>query len=132
MPVTQNVRRDVQTVVVEISGGEYLQYLVSSAADKPRFALADTSTGEIILCDRVSPTLSSPATFLRLWPVVGDLPRREASLALEMSFLAPHTRYTFQVQHHQSDGAWHAIVDIDFASSEAGEDFTYKFKVLAQ
>lgn len=132
MPVIQRVRKDVQTVVVAISGGEYLQYLISSAAETPSFALTDDSTGEVILSDRVRPTLSSPATFLRLWPVVGDLPYREASLVLRMSFPVPSTKYTFQVQHHQSDGAWRAMIDVDFVCSEICNEFTYKFKVLAQ
>jgi hypothetical protein len=119
-------------MVVAISGGEYLQYLISSAAAQPRFSLTDANTGEIILSDRVPPTLLWPSTFLRLWPVVGDLPQREASLVLEMHFAAPGAGYTFQVQHHQTDGAWNAMIDIDFVGAEAGEDLIHKFKVLAQ
>jgi hypothetical protein len=130
--VTKKIRSEARAVVVKVSAGEFLQYLVTSPSAKACFSLADASTGEVILSDRVSPTLLSTATFMRLWPMVGDRPQREHAFILAMNFEGPGSVYTFQVQHRQENGAWHAPIDLDFEGSAGDGEYLYDFSIRAE
>jgi hypothetical protein len=130
--VTKKVRFEASAVKVDVSGGEFLQYLVTCPAAMSCFSLNDAITKEIILSDHVPPTLSTPTTYMRLWPVVGDRPQRQSSLILAMSFEEAGSVYTFQVQHRQANGEWRAIIDVDFECSAGGENYLYSFAVITE
>ncbi len=86
----------------------------------------------MILSDRVPPTILTPPTFTRLWPVVGDRPQHESLLELTLRFAAPRNHCTFQVQHRCADGSWRPVIDVDFEASEAGDVHTYQLSILAE
>jgi hypothetical protein len=132
VPVTKKVRSEAPAISVNISGGEFLQYLVAAASSQLSFTLRDANTHEIILSDRVPPTIESPTTITRLWPVVGDRPQQVSELVLALNFAGAGDIHTFQVQHRQADGKWVAAIDIDFESDTGGEWYHYAFRVLAE
>ncbi len=132
MSVTKKVRFEASGVEVDVSGGEFLQYLVTCPAAKSRFSLNDAITKEIILSDQIPPTLLTPATYMRLWPVVGDRSQKESLLILTMSFETAGNRYTFQVQHRQANGGWRVAIDVDFECSAGGEEYLYSFAVVTE
>ncbi len=132
MTVTKKVRFEAPAVALNLRGGEFLQYLVTSTAAEPHFSLTDAITKEIILSDLVPPTLLTPATYMRLWPVVGDRSQRESLLILTMSFETAGSGYAFQVQHRQANGGWRVAIDVDFEGSAGGETYLYSFAVVME
>jgi hypothetical protein len=122
----------VATISVAIEAGEYIQYVMSSAAPRPRFSVMDVSSNDLILSDRVPPVLANPATYTRLWPVVGDHPRRESAVVLAMNFADAENVYNFKVQQRKPDGLWVARIDIDFVPCVAGDWYLYPFSVLTE
>lgn len=121
---------ETETVAVKLSAGEFIQYLVSSPCTNLSFSLADVVTNEMILSDRVPATILEPLTFTRLWPVVGDRPQQESSLAFSVRFAEARNHCTFQVQHRRPDGSWRPLIDVEFEASEAGDTYRYQFSVL--
>jgi hypothetical protein len=130
--VTKKVRFEAPAVALNLRGGEFLQYLVTSSASESRFSLTDAITKEIILSDQVPPTLLTPATYMRLWPVGGDRSQQESLLILAMSFETAGNGYTFQVQHRQANGQWRVAIDVDFECSAGGEKYLYSFAVITE
>ncbi len=135
MPVSKRIRAEAETVAVNVSDGEFLQYLVSSPAKDVknlRFSVTDVATKEIVLSEKVPRTIDDPATFTRLWPVVGDRPQHDASLVLAMNFAEPNQRYTFQVIRRLTNNVWQTEIDLDFESSIGGDWYMYTFRLRAE
>lgn len=135
MPVSKRVKSEAETVAVDLSRGEFLQYVVSSPltdAKRLRFSLTDAFTKEVVLSEKVPRTIEDPSTFTRLWPVVGDRPQSESSLVLAMNFAEPNQRYTLRVMRRRANNSWIAEIDVDFESSIGGDWYMYAFRVKAE
>lgn len=130
--VNKKVRTETELVVVNLSQGEYLQYVLSSESEAVRFTLMDAGTKEVILSDRAPATMQHPMTYSRLWPVVGDRPQRESSVILAMEFTQARVSYHFQVLHRNADGSWTPAIDLDFESPMGGDTYLYRFPILAE
>ena len=117
--------------MVRWSEGEYLQYLVSSPSASAHFVLLEGLTKQVVLTERVPATLQDPATYTRLWPVVGDRPQHESSAVLLMEFGEPNLSYRFQVLHRGISGEWTTAIDIEFQSATGGDSYEYSFRILA-
>ena len=116
---------------MKLSAGEFIQYLVTSPCTGLKFSLREGKTGEIILSDNLVATYGDPATFTRLWPIVGDRPQQESFLELTIEFAEARDHCTFQVQHRRADGTWKPSIDLDFEALEGGDSCQYSFTVLA-
>ncbi len=132
MSVQKKVRSELASIPVAVEAGEYIQYVMSSPAPRPHFSLMDVSSNDLILSDRVAPVMTNPWTYTRLWPVVGDHPRRQLAVVLAMNFIDAENHYNFKVQQRRTDGTWLAVIDIDFTPSVAGDWYLYSFSVLTE
>ena len=92
----------------------------------------DVSSNDLILTDRVPPIMTNPSTYTRLWPLVGDHPRRQLAVVLAMNFIDAENLYNFKVQQRKPNGTWVAVIDIDFLPSAAGDWYMYSFSVLTE
>lgn len=119
MAVKTTVRVAAEAFLVDVEGGERLEYEVS-ALGTAAFALVDAGSTPInmLLSSKDSP--SAPGTWKRTWPKPADPIAKQSTHNLSISFAGPATKYTYVVTKHTSAGS-KKVLDIDYESTNPAD-----------
>src|SRR5437868_5647565 len=115
-------RVEEPSVTVNLTAGERLIYQVIVRGSTPTFTLEDSRAGKTLLNSEDEPTSQEPLTFSRRWPRQGDTIEVLTQHTMGMTFLAA-VQYTYKADLLRPDGTKQPVIDMDFKSSSAEDDF---------
>lgn len=133
MAVTTNVTAESPNVSVDVTGGEYLLYMITVRGSQAVFDLTDTRTGKLLISDKTPPDAEDPLIFTRKWPLPEELNAVTAATnhTLGMHFAAA-VEYHYQAAVFDSqDQSKETIIDIVYSSDSSGDSYFQSLNVNA-
>ena len=109
MAVKKTSRQEDTSVFLAVRKNEFLLYRVIVAGDQPMFVIADEK-GNVIM---TSQNLPPKKIYEQRWPDANPSTAKNQQHTIVGMFIAA-VKYTYQVEHHKSDGTVHLAIDIDY------------------